>query len=79
MHWSRGFGVEMPCSSVSKSVLERGPGREHVCAPQKANEIADVEVSGAARCVPGEVSRTKMSKNFSPNLVEKNPVKMEKI
>jgi hypothetical protein len=35
-----------------------------VCALPKTYEIADVEVSGAARGMPGEVSRTKMRQIF---------------
>jgi hypothetical protein len=35
-----------------------------MCAPQKTYEIADVEVSEAARGASGEVPRTKMSKIF---------------
>ena len=35
-----------------------------MCAPPRSSEIAPVEVSGAARGMPGEVSRTKIHRIF---------------
>ncbi len=47
-----------------------------MCAPPKTYVIAHVEVSGAAGACPAKFPE-QIEQDFSPKIVEKNPVKME--
>jgi hypothetical protein len=64
----------MPCSCVSKSVLERGPGRGTCVCPAEKLRSKFPERPGAH---PAKFAEQKCA-GFFFKIVEKNPAKMEK-